>query len=86
MKGEHYEEIARAKVAQEFAKKQGGHHQAEETMKRKIQTMKALTLVAPTAGRAMRTTEVLATTSLRQPWMTKTRRSLVKEQVAVLLY
>jgi hypothetical protein len=28
MKGEHYDEIARAKVAQEFAKKQGGHHQA----------------------------------------------------------
>jgi hypothetical protein len=28
MKGEHYDEIAGAKVAQEFAKKQGGHHQA----------------------------------------------------------
>ena len=28
MKGEHYDKIAQAKVAQEFAKKQGGHHQA----------------------------------------------------------
>jgi hypothetical protein len=58
----------------------------EERMKRKIQTMKALTLAASTAGRVMRTMEVLATTSLRQRWMTKTRRSLAKKQVAVLLY
>ncbi len=29
MKGEHYDEIARVKVTQEFAKKQVGHHQAE---------------------------------------------------------
>ncbi len=57
----------------------------EETMKRKMQTMKALTLAASTAGRAMRTMEVLATRSLRQPRMMKTRRSLAKEQVAVLL-
>ncbi len=28
MKGEHYDKIARVKVVQEFAKKQGGHHQA----------------------------------------------------------
>jgi hypothetical protein len=28
MKGGHYDKIARVKVAQEFAKKQGGHHQA----------------------------------------------------------
>jgi hypothetical protein len=28
MKGEHYDKIAQVKVAQEFAKKQGGHHQA----------------------------------------------------------
>jgi hypothetical protein len=28
MKGEHYDKIAQAKVAQEFAKKQSGHHQA----------------------------------------------------------
>ena len=48
----------------------------EEKMRRKIQTMKALTLAASTAGSTRRTTKVLATMILKHLLMAKTRRSL----------
>ncbi len=48
----------------------------EEKMRRKIQTMKAPTLVASIAGSVRRTTKVLATTSLNHLLTTNTRRSL----------
>ncbi len=48
----------------------------KEKMRRKIQTMKALTLAASTAGSARRTTKVLAIMSLKHLLTTKTRRSL----------
>jgi hypothetical protein len=55
-------------------------------MKRTIlQTRAALTLAVSTAGRAMRTTAVSATTIPRHQRLTMMRKNLAKEQAAVLL-
>jgi hypothetical protein len=48
----------------------------EKKMRKKVQTIKALTLAASTAGSARRMTKVLAITSLKHLLTMKTRRSL----------
>ena len=56
------------------------------TMKTTIlRTRAALTLAVSTAGRAMRTTAVSATTILRHQRLTMMRKNLAKKQATVLL-